>query len=157
MFLDGTLVSYPRTRRLSYGNFGWDRIQNGPQRIGRGRRASRSTARSSEPTGNTAVLAGRAGLCHSRARRRVDRQRGRARRRLDWQRGRACRVSLPVSQPSSPATRPATRPCSPGELARVVGEPARVEAELVGRACPCRGRARRVIRFGCSFSQLLKF
>ncbi|KAF2534838.1 hypothetical protein F2Q70_00029688 [Brassica cretica] len=32
-----------------------------------------------EPTGNTVVLAGRAGSCHGRARRRVDRQHGRKR------------------------------------------------------------------------------
>ncbi|KAF3519975.1 hypothetical protein DY000_02061324 [Brassica cretica] len=46
---------------------GWDQVRNGPRRIGRGRRASRSAARSSEPTSNTAVLAGRAGPCHGRA------------------------------------------------------------------------------------------
>ncbi|KAF3588932.1 hypothetical protein F2Q69_00027601 [Brassica cretica] len=41
VFLDETLVSYPRIRRLSYGNFGrrcmvlgWDRVRNGPWRIG---------------------------------------------------------------------------------------------------------------------------
>ena len=91
-------MSYPRTRRLSYGNFGrrcmvmgWDRVRTGPRRIDRARRASRSVARSSELTGNTAVLAGRAGLCHGRARRRVHRQHGRARR-----------ASWPVSRPSSP-------------------------------------------------------
>ncbi|KAH0857711.1 hypothetical protein HID58_085972 [Brassica napus] len=61
-----------------------------------------------EPTGNTVVLAGRAGSCHG-ARRRVDRQHGRARR-----------ASWLVSRPSSPASRPATRSCSPGELARVM-------------------------------------
>ncbi|KAF3583319.1 hypothetical protein F2Q69_00028977 [Brassica cretica] len=59
-----------------------------------------------ELTGNTVVLAGRAGLCHSRARRRVDwqhgRSRGRARRRLDRQHGRARRASWLVSRPSSP-------------------------------------------------------
>ena len=43
-----------------------------------------------EPTGNTVMLAGRAGPCHSRARRRLDRQRGRARR-----------ANCPVSWPSS--------------------------------------------------------
>ncbi|KAH0872480.1 hypothetical protein HID58_069842 [Brassica napus] len=69
-----------------------------------------------EPTGNTVVLAVRAGPCHGRARRRVDQQHGRARR-----------ASWPVSRPSSPATRPATRPCSPGKLARVA-------AELAGRS-----------------------
>ncbi|KAH0866763.1 hypothetical protein HID58_073785 [Brassica napus] len=69
-----------------------------------------------EPTGNTVVLAERAGPCHGRARRRVDRQHGCARQ-----------ASWPVSQPSSPATRPATRPCSPGEVARVA-------AELAGRS-----------------------
>ncbi|KAH0858240.1 hypothetical protein HID58_086501 [Brassica napus] len=139
---------------LSYGNFGrrcmvmgWDRVRNGPRRIGRGRRASRSAARSSEPTGNTAVFAGRAGPCHGRARRRVDRQCGRARR-----------ASWPVSRPSSPASRPAMRPCSPGELARVAaeltgdstsnaavlaGDSTGNTAVLAGRASPCRGRARR--------------
>ncbi|KAF3593504.1 hypothetical protein DY000_02021804 [Brassica cretica] len=61
-----------------------------------------------EPTGNTVVLAGRPSLCHSRPRRRVDRQHGRARR-----------ASWLVSRPSSPASRPATRSCSPSELARV--------------------------------------
>ncbi|KAH0879617.1 LOW QUALITY PROTEIN: hypothetical protein HID58_067011 [Brassica napus] len=64
-----------------------------------------------EPTGNTVVLAGRAGPCHGRARRRVDRQHGRARR-----------VSWPVSRPSLPASRSATRPCLLGELARVMAE-----------------------------------
>nr|VDD54061.1 unnamed protein product [Brassica oleracea] len=44
-----------------------------------------------ESTGNTAVLAGRAGPCHGRSRRRLDRQHGRARR-----------ASWPVSRPSSP-------------------------------------------------------
>ncbi|KAH0893239.1 hypothetical protein HID58_055668 [Brassica napus] len=153
----GTLVSYPRTRRLSYGNFGrrcmvmgWDRVRNGPQRIGRGRWASRSAARSSEPTGNTAMLAGRAGPCHGQARRRVDRQRGRARR-----------ASWPVSRLNSPATRLATGPCSPGELARITAELAGDStgnaAVLAGRAGPCRGRARRAINFSCSFSRLLNF
>ncbi|KAF3588664.1 hypothetical protein F2Q69_00026640 [Brassica cretica] len=64
-----------------------------------------------EPTGNTIVLAGRAGLFHGRARRRVDRQHGRARR-----------ASSLVSRPISPASRPVTRSCSPGELARVAAE-----------------------------------
>ncbi|KAF3502809.1 hypothetical protein F2Q69_00042319 [Brassica cretica] len=112
---DGTLVSYPRTRRLSYGKFGrrcmvmgWDRVQNGPLRIGRTRRASRSVARS-----------------------------------------------------RSPASRPVTRSCSPGELARVTtelaGDSTGNMAVLAGQAGSCRGRARRAIRFGCSFSRLLKF
>ena len=69
-----------------------------------------------EPIGDTVVLAGRAGSCRSRARRRVDRQYGRARRER-WL----------VSQLSSPASRPATRSCSPGELARVM-------VELAGRS-----------------------
>ncbi|KAH0868011.1 hypothetical protein HID58_075033 [Brassica napus] len=115
---------------------GWDRVRNGPWRIGRARRASRSVARSSSPasrpatrlcspgelarvtaelagesTGNTAVLAGRAGSCC-----------GRAHRRVDWQLGRALRASRPVSRLSLPATRLATRPCSPGELARFTAE-----------------------------------
>ncbi|KAH0859062.1 hypothetical protein HID58_087323 [Brassica napus] len=103
-----------------------------------------------ESTGNTAVFAGRAGPCHGRARRRLDRQCGRARR-----------VRWPVSRPSSPVTRPATRPCSPGEMARVTAELADDStgntAVLAERAGPCRGRARRAIRFGCSFFRLLKF
>ncbi|KAH0893175.1 hypothetical protein HID58_055604 [Brassica napus] len=69
-----------------------------------------------EPTGNTVVLAGRAGSCHGRARQRVDRQHGRARR-----------ASWLVSRPSSPASRPATRSCSPGKLARFM-------VELAGRS-----------------------
>ncbi|KAF2556566.1 hypothetical protein F2Q68_00017787 [Brassica cretica] len=64
-------------------------------------------------------------------------------------------------------------PHSPGELIRstiepTAGELARVAAELAGestgntvvlagRAGSCHGRARRAIRFGCSFSRLLKF
>ncbi|KAF3545657.1 hypothetical protein DY000_02007166 [Brassica cretica] len=109
---------------------GWDRVQNGPWRIGCSHRASRPATRSCSPgklahvtaelagesTGNMTVLAGQAGSCHGRARRRVDRQHGRARR-----------ASKPVSRPSSPATRPATRPFSPGELARVA-------AKLAGRS-----------------------
>ncbi|KAH0903670.1 hypothetical protein HID58_043173 [Brassica napus] len=69
-----------------------------------------------EPTGNTVVLAGRAGSCRGRARRRVDRQHGRARR-----------ASWLLSRPSSPASRPATWSCSLGELARVM-------VELAGRS-----------------------
>ncbi|KAF3502807.1 hypothetical protein F2Q69_00042313 [Brassica cretica] len=61
-----------------------------------------------EPTGNTVVLAGRAGPCHGRARRRVDRQYGRDHR-----------ASWPVSRPSSPATRPTTQPSSPGDPFRL--------------------------------------
>ncbi|KAH0893066.1 hypothetical protein HID58_055495 [Brassica napus] len=108
-----------------------------------------------EPTGNTVVLAGRAGSCHGRARRRVDRQHGRARRAswlvswpslpvsrlgsrpsspasrrqhgLDRQHGRALRASWLVSRPRSPVSRLATRSCSPGELARV-------KVELAGRS-----------------------
>ncbi|KAF2583129.1 hypothetical protein F2Q68_00006474 [Brassica cretica] len=64
-----------------------------------------------ESTGNTVVLAGRAGSCRGRTRRRVDRQHGRARR-----------ASWLVSWSNSPASRPATRSCSPGELARVMVE-----------------------------------
>ncbi|KAF2575108.1 hypothetical protein F2Q70_00002415 [Brassica cretica] len=48
-----------------------------------------------------------------------------------------------------------------GELARVMAELAGDStgntAVLAGRAGSCRGRARRTIRFGCSFSRLLKF
>ncbi|KAH0874825.1 LOW QUALITY PROTEIN: hypothetical protein HID58_072187 [Brassica napus] len=243
----GTLVSYPRTRRLSYENFGrrcmvmgWDQVRNGPRRIGRARRSPGELIRAtielaSEPTGNTVVLAGRAGPCHGRDRRRVDQQHGRARRNIgvvstdpntelrklrmkmhgygigpgsewsteNWPRspgeliratiklageptgntvvlagwpvsrpsspasrpatrhGRARRASLFVSRPSSPASRPATRSCSPGELARVTAELAGDltgnTAVLAGRAGSCHGRYRWAIRFGCSFSRLLKF
>ncbi|KAH0893309.1 hypothetical protein HID58_055738 [Brassica napus] len=103
-----------------------------------------------EPTGNTVVLAGRAGPCHGRARQRVDRQHGRARR-----------VSWLVSWPSSPASRPATRSCSPGELtcvtAELAGDSTSNTVVLAGRAGSCHSRARRAICFGCSFSRLLKF
>uniref|UniRef100_A0A0D3CC42 Uncharacterized protein n=1 Tax=Brassica oleracea var. oleracea TaxID=109376 RepID=A0A0D3CC42_BRAOL len=78
-----------------------------------------------ELTGNTVVLAGRAGSCHGLARRRVDRQHGRARQ-----------ASWLVSRPSSP-----------GELARfaaeLAGESTGNMAVLAGRAGSCRGRARR--------------
>ncbi|KAG2271657.1 hypothetical protein Bca52824_066212 [Brassica carinata] len=51
-------------------------------------------------------------------------------------------------------------PRSPGELARVTAELAGDStgntAVLAGRAGSCRGRARRAICFGCSFSRLLK-
>ncbi|KAF3587682.1 hypothetical protein F2Q69_00030601 [Brassica cretica] len=103
-----------------------------------------------QPTGNTDHLAGRAGSCHGRARRRVDRQHGHARR-----------ASWLVSRPSSPVSRPATRSCSPGELARVAaelaGESPGNTVVLAGRAGSCHGRARRAIRFGYLFSRLLKF
>ncbi|KAH0892815.1 LOW QUALITY PROTEIN: hypothetical protein HID58_055244 [Brassica napus] len=141
---NGTLVSYPRIRRLSYGNFGrrcmvmgWDRVQNDPRRIGRARRLIRATVElAGQPTGDTVVLAGRAGSCHGRARRRADRRHGRA-RRARWV----------VSRPSTPASRPATRSCSPGELARVTaelaGEPTGNTVVLARRAGSCHGRARR--------------
>ncbi|KAF3575420.1 hypothetical protein DY000_02034255 [Brassica cretica] len=63
-------------------------------------------------------------------------------------------------------------PRSPGELIRgtieLAGEPTGNTvvlsgdstgntAVLTGRAGPCHGRAHRAIRFGCSFSRLLKF
>ncbi|KAH0859190.1 hypothetical protein HID58_087451, partial [Brassica napus] len=80
-----------------------------------------------EPTGNTVVLAGRAGSCHGRARRRVDRRHGRARR-----------ASCLVSRPSSPASRPATRSYSPGELARVAAE---LAGESTGNTIVLAGRA----------------
>ncbi|KAF3562567.1 hypothetical protein DY000_02015633 [Brassica cretica] len=103
-----------------------------------------------EPTGNTVVLAGRAGSCQGRSRRQVDRQHGRARR-----------ASWLVSRPSSPMSRPATRSFSPGELARVAaelaGESTGNTVVLAGRAGSCHGRARRAIHFDYSFSRLLKF
>ncbi|KAH0859012.1 LOW QUALITY PROTEIN: hypothetical protein HID58_087273 [Brassica napus] len=146
--VDGTLVSYPRTRRPSYGNFGrrcmvmgWNRVRNGPRRIGTG---------FGMVHGELATLAELADPCHGRACRRADRQhgrarrlahvtaelageltgdtvvlarrassfRGRARRRVDRRHGRASRASWLVSRPGSPASRPATRSCSPGELAQ---------------------------------------
>ncbi|KAH0899297.1 hypothetical protein HID58_048865 [Brassica napus] len=89
-----------------------------------------------EPTGNTVMLAGRAGSGHGRAHWRVHRQHGRARR-----------ASWIVSRLSSPASRPATRSCSPGGLACVTaelaGESTGNTAVLAGRAGSCRGRARR--------------
>ncbi|KAH0859138.1 hypothetical protein HID58_087399, partial [Brassica napus] len=85
-----------------------------------------------DSTGNTAVLAGRAGPCHGRARRRLDRQHGRSRR-----------ASWPVSRPSSP-----------GELARAVELARRARPGEHGRVA---SRARQAIYFGCSFSRLLKF
>ncbi|KAF3499380.1 hypothetical protein F2Q69_00043332 [Brassica cretica] len=123
-------------------------------------------------TGNTDVLAGRAGSCRGRVCRRVDRQHGHA-NRASWH----------VLRLSSPPSRLATRPCSPGELtgntAELAGEPTGNMAELAsestgntaelagkptcnmvvlaGRAGSCHGRARREIRFGYSFSRLLKF
>ncbi|KAF3561211.1 hypothetical protein DY000_02015669 [Brassica cretica] len=87
----------------------------------------------SNPTGNTVVLAGQAGSCDGRARRRVDRRHGCARQ-----------ASWLVSRPSSPASRPATRSCSPGELARVAaeltGESTSNTVVLAGQAGLCRGR-----------------
>ncbi|KAH0858948.1 hypothetical protein HID58_087209 [Brassica napus] len=86
-----------------------------------------------EPTDNTVVLAGRAGLCHGRARQRVDRQHGRA-HRASWLVSRpsslasrlATRSCSPASRPAtrscSLASRPATRSCSPYDLARVMFE-----------------------------------
>ncbi|KAF3607101.1 hypothetical protein DY000_02048220 [Brassica cretica] len=65
---------------------GWDRVRNGPQRIGR---------LPGEPIHGTIEQADRQ---HDRARRRVDRRPGGARR-----------ASWPVSRPSSPASRPETR------------------------------------------------
>ncbi|KAF3584758.1 hypothetical protein F2Q69_00027852 [Brassica cretica] len=110
-----------------------------------------------EPTGNTVVLTGRAGSCHGRARRRVDRRHSRAHRV-------SCLVS-PASRSAtrscSPERRPATRLCSPGGLARVAaelaGESTGNTVVLAGRAGSCHVRARRAIRFGYSFPRLLKF
>ncbi|KAF2554474.1 hypothetical protein F2Q68_00015577 [Brassica cretica] len=92
-----------------------------------------------ESTGNTVVLAGRAGSCRGRARWLVDRQHGRA-HRVSW---------LVLWS------------CSPGKLARVAaelaGESTGNTVVLAGRAGLCHGRARRAIRFGYSFPRLLKF
>ncbi|KAH0884267.1 hypothetical protein HID58_060363 [Brassica napus] len=125
-----------RTKMHGYGmgpGLEWS-TENWPRSPGDLIRATDELA--GEPTGNTVVLAGRAGSCRGRARRRGDRQHGRARR-----------ASWLVSRPSLPASRPATRSCSPGELARVTaelaGESTGNTAVLAGRAGPCRGRARR--------------
>ncbi|KAH0867436.1 hypothetical protein HID58_074458 [Brassica napus] len=114
-----------RTKMHGYGmgpGSEWS-TENWPRSSGELIRATVELA--SEPTGNTVVLAGRAGFCHGRARRRVDRQHGRA--------GRA---SWLVSRPSWL-----------GELARVAaelaGESTGNMAVLAGRAGSCRGRARR--------------
>ncbi|KAF3485999.1 hypothetical protein F2Q69_00052838 [Brassica cretica] len=105
-----------RTKMHGYGmgpGSEWS-TENWPRSLGELIRATVELA--NEPTGNTVVLAGRAGSCRGRARRRVDQQHGRARQ-----------VSWLVSRPSSPASRPATWSCSPGELARVM-------VELAGRS-----------------------
>ncbi|KAH0878971.1 hypothetical protein HID58_066365, partial [Brassica napus] len=70
----------------------------------------------SEPTGNTVVLVGRAGPCHGRARRRLDRQHGRA-RRTSWL---------------------VSRSCSPGELASVTAE---LAGDSTGNTTMLAGRA----------------
>ncbi|KAH0871962.1 LOW QUALITY PROTEIN: hypothetical protein HID58_069324, partial [Brassica napus] len=116
----------------SYGNFGrrcmvmgWDRVRNG-----HARRASWPVSRPSSPVTRpatrpcspgelarvAAVLAGRAGLCHGRARRRLDRQHGHA-RRASWL---------------------VSRPCSPGELARVTAE---LAGDSTGNTAVLAGRA----------------
>ncbi|KAH0903477.1 hypothetical protein HID58_042980 [Brassica napus] len=98
---------------------GWDRVRNGPRRIGRARRASWLVSRPSSPASRPETRPCSLGE--------LARAAGRARRRVDRQHGRARRASWLVSRPSSPASRPATRPCSPGELARVM-------VELAGRS-----------------------
>ncbi|KAH0904072.1 LOW QUALITY PROTEIN: hypothetical protein HID58_043575, partial [Brassica napus] len=119
----GVVSKDPKTelRKLRKKMHGWDR--NLPRSPG-------------ELIHATVVLAVRAGSCHGRGRRRVDRQHGRDRR-----------ASWLVSRPSSPA-----RSCSPGELARVTaelaGESTGYTVGLVGRAGSCHGRTRRTIRFG---------
>ncbi|KAH0893332.1 hypothetical protein HID58_055761, partial [Brassica napus] len=90
-----------------------------------------------EPTGNTVIIFGRAGPCHGRARRRVDRNTA------------ELAGESTATRPSSPASRPVTLPCSLGELARVAaelaGESTDNTAVLAGRAGPCPGRARRLL------------
>ncbi|KAF3562301.1 hypothetical protein DY000_02017197 [Brassica cretica] len=44
-----------------------------------------------------------------------------------------------------------------GNTAVLAGDSTGNTAVLAGQAGSCRGRARRAIRFGCSFSRLLKF
>ncbi|KAF2597353.1 hypothetical protein F2Q68_00011231 [Brassica cretica] len=105
-----------RTKMHGYGmgpGSEWS-TENWPRSPGELIRATVELA--NEPTGNTVVLAGQAGSCRGRARRRVNQQHGRARQ-----------ASWLVSRPSSPASRPATWSCSPGELARVM-------VELAGRS-----------------------
>ncbi|KAH0879402.1 hypothetical protein HID58_066796, partial [Brassica napus] len=136
---DGTLVSYPRTRRLSYGNFGRKCMVMGLDRVRNVTETLDEDAWLWDGTGfgmvhgELTALAGRADRCHGRARRRADRQHvvlagrtgschGQARRRVDRRHGRARRANWLVSRPTSPASRTATRSCSPGEMARVAAE-----------------------------------
>ncbi|KAH0904059.1 hypothetical protein HID58_043562, partial [Brassica napus] len=150
---------------------------------GRARRASWLVSRPCSPgelarvtaelagdsTGNTAVLAGRAGLRNigvvstdpkTELRKLRTKMHGYGMgpelavlaERTDPRHDRARRASWPVSRPSSPATRPVTRPCSPGELAGVA-------AVLAGRAGSCRGRARRAswpVSWPCSPGELAR-
>ncbi|KAF3548619.1 hypothetical protein DY000_02008201 [Brassica cretica] len=102
-----------RTKMHGYGmgpGMEWS-TENWPRSPGELIRATIELA--GQLTSNTVVLAGRAGPCHGRARRRVDRKHGRARRRagscrgqsrrrVDRQHVRARRASWPVSRPSSP-------------------------------------------------------
>ncbi|KAF3532049.1 hypothetical protein DY000_02038713 [Brassica cretica] len=72
-----------RTKMHGYGmgpGSEWS-TDNWPRSSGELKRATVELA--GEPTGNTVVLARRAGSCHGRARRRVDRQHGHA-RRASW-------------------------------------------------------------------------
>ncbi|KAH0858943.1 hypothetical protein HID58_087204 [Brassica napus] len=116
-----------RTKMLGYGmgpGSEWS-TENWPPSLGELIRAT--VELTSDPTGNTVVLAGQAGSCHGRAR----------------------RASWVVSRPSSPASRLATRLCSPGELARVAadlaGKSTGDTVELAGRVGSCRGRAHRQV------------
>ncbi|KAH0898709.1 hypothetical protein HID58_048277, partial [Brassica napus] len=127
-----------RTKMHGYGmgpGSEWS-MENWPSSRGELIRARIMAELAGESIGNTAVLVERAGSCRGRARR--------------W----------PVSRPSSLVTRPAVLSCSSGELARVTaklaGDSTGNTAVLAGRAGSCHGRARRVIRFGCSISRLLK-
>ncbi|KAH0858869.1 hypothetical protein HID58_087130 [Brassica napus] len=110
---------------------GWDRVRNGPQRIGRARWACRSAARSSKPRMLLKMHGYGMGRGSEWSTENWSRSLGEpissTIEQADRQHGRARRASWPVSRPSSPATRPATRPCSPGELPRVA-------AELTGRS-----------------------
>ncbi|KAH0862587.1 hypothetical protein HID58_079798 [Brassica napus] len=89
-----------RTKMHGYGmgtGSEWS-MENWPRSLGEPIRGTSELA--GEPTGNTVVLAGRAGPCHGRALRRVNRQHGCA-HRASWL---------------------VSRPISPGELARVAAD-----------------------------------
>ncbi|KAH0858942.1 LOW QUALITY PROTEIN: hypothetical protein HID58_087203 [Brassica napus] len=143
-----------RTKMLGYGmgpGSEWS-MENWPPSLGELIRAT--VELTSDPTGNTVVLAGQAGSCHGRARRAswvVSRpsspgELGRVTAELAGE-STGDTVVLAgwlVSRPISPASRPATRSSSPGELARVAaeltGKSTSNTVVLAGQVGSCRGR-----------------